>query len=204
MFLLYVMANNVNKILIESGVFQVKETHFSCGIESPVYVDCRKLVSLPDYRANIIEEFNKIINDIKPDYVAGVALAGIPWASYVSSDLKLPMVYIRKEAKSHGERRLIEGDFKENKTYCVIEDVITTAGSALIACEEIKKAGGQVIGCVSIFSYIEDEVKQIFKDKNIIFKSLTNLEKVLDVTQINDKKMEEINNLVKELKEKIS
>ena len=103
------------------------------GKKSPVYVDCRKLVSFPKEREIIINEMSK---QIKSKYknqivVAGGETAGIPYSSYISQKLKLPMVYIRKKPKGFGKGKIIEGEFKKKSKSVLIEDMATVGGSKI-------------------------------------------------------------------------
>jgi orotate phosphoribosyltransferase len=85
--------------------------------------------------------------------IAGVATAGIPHGALLADRLDLPFVYIRSKAKEHGRQNKIEGRIEPGKKYLVVEDLISTGGSALKAIDALKAAGGDVAGAIAIFSY---------------------------------------------------
>ena len=124
----------IAKILLDIGCVNInfrKPFTLTSGKLSPVYVDCRKLISFPKEREIII---NEMIKQIRLKYkknicVAGGETAGIPYAALISQKIQQPMVYIRKQPKGFGKGKLIEGEFKKNTTSVLIEDMATDAGS---------------------------------------------------------------------------
>ena len=125
------------------------------GKKSPVYVDCRKLVSFPKEREIIINEMSK---QIKSKYknqiiVAGGETAGIPYSSYISQKLKLPMVYIRKKPKGFGKGKIIEGEFKKKSKSVLIEDMATDGGSKIHFINSMRKAELSVRDIFVVFFY---------------------------------------------------
>ena len=126
----------IAEILLSIGCVNInfkKPFTLTSGKPSPVYVDCRKLISFPKEREIIINAMTKQIKDkyTKNIYIAGGETAGIPYSSYISQKLKQPMIYIRKQPKGFGKGKLIEGEFKKYKTSILIEDMATDAGSKL-------------------------------------------------------------------------
>ena len=150
---------------IESVKFSF-ENHFTLtsGLKSPVYVDCRKIISFIDERELIMNEalnyFKK--NNIQFDLLAGGETAGIPYAAIISEKIKKPMVYIRKKPKGFGQNQQIEGYFKEKEKAILIEDLATDGGSRVIFVEAMRKAGLIVNDIFVIFYYdifnLEDSV----------------------------------------------
>ena len=141
---------------IESVKFSF-ENHFTLtsGLKSPVYVDCRKIISFLDEREFIMNEalnyFEK--NKIKFDLVAGGETAGIPYAAIISEKIKKPMVYIRKKPKGFGQNQQIEGNFKEKEKAILIEDLATDGGSKVIFVKAMRKADLAVKDIFVIFYY---------------------------------------------------
>src|SRR5699024_1857289 len=97
--------------------------------------------------ANLAREFGII------DVIAGVATAGIPHGALLADHLDLPFIYVRSQAKDHGRKNQIEGIVKPGQKVLVVEDLISTGGSSLNACQALRNAGLNVVGLVSIFSY---------------------------------------------------
>lgn len=153
------------------------------GIKSPVYCDNRMTISYPDVREKIASGFVEIIKERFPDVeiIAGTATAGIPHAAWVAQKLNLPMVYVRSTPKGHGKGKQTEGVMATGSKVVLIEDLFSTGGSSLKACQAINEEGGQVIACLAIFSYNFDQVKEKFDTENIPFDTLTDYETLLPI-----------------------
>lgn len=126
------------------------------GIKSPIYCDNRMLYSHPDARDFVVKALTERVKalHIEPDAIAGTATAGIGWATLVADRLGLPMVYVRAKAKKHGSKKAIEGDLKKGSHVVVIEDLISTGGSAVSTVEKLREEGEcSVTDVVAIFSY---------------------------------------------------
>jgi len=123
-------------ILLKIGCVNInfkKKFTLTSGKKSPVYVDCRKLISFPKEREIVINEMAKFIKSKykKKVVIAGGETAGIPYSSFISQKLKFPMIYIRKQPKGFGKGKLIEGEFEKKSTSILIEDMATDGGSKL-------------------------------------------------------------------------
>jgi orotate phosphoribosyltransferase len=141
---------------IESVQFSFNN-HFilTSGLKSPVYVDCRKIISFVEERTLIMDTAIKYINEnkLKFDLVAGGETAGIPYAAFISEKIKKPMVYIRKQPKGFGKNQQIEGNFNKNQKAILVEDLATDGGSKIIFVEAMRKAGLAVKDIFVIFYY---------------------------------------------------
>src|SRR5215813_8298696 len=84
---------------------------FKSGILSPVYIDNRRLPYHPQQWHIVIEGFQSLIGreSLAFDAIAGVAVGGVPHSSALAYSLNCPSVFIRKEAKEHGTKKLVEG-----------------------------------------------------------------------------------------------
>ena len=152
------MPESVAEILIniESIKFSFKN-HFTLtsGLKSPVYVDCRKIISFVNERNIII---NKMINYFKEgnlnfDLLAGGETAGIPYAAFIAEKISKPMIYVRKKPKGFGRNKQIEGEFNKNNVALLIEDLATDGGSKIIFIDAMRKAGLKVRDIFVIFYY---------------------------------------------------
>ena len=141
---------------IESVQFSFNN-HFTLtsGLKSPVYVDCRKIISFVEERTLIMDTAIKYINENKLEFdlVAGGETAGIPYAAFISEKIKKPMVYIRKQPKGFGKNQQIEGSFNKNQKAILVEDLATDGGSKIIFVEAMRKAGLAVKDIFVIFYY---------------------------------------------------
>lgn len=143
---------------IEAIHFRADEPFkFTSGLASPVYIDCRKLISYPRIRSTLMDfAVATILRNIgfeKIDSVAGGETAGIPFAAWISERLGLPMQYIRKKPKGFGRDAQIEGHLPEGARVLLVEDLTTDGGSKIKFCEAIRKAGAEVADTMVVFYY---------------------------------------------------
>ena len=178
------------EILIDIGSvnFNVKKRFkLTSGKLSPVYCDCRRIISFPSERKKLI---NFLIKKLKnKDYfksinnISGGETAGIPFASFVSSKLNLPMTYIRKQKKEFGRKEQIEGIIKEKDEVLLIEDLITDGGSKWDFLKAVKEKKANTRAIAVIFNYGLYENFITYKKKKIDLISLTNWKYILYVAK---------------------
>jgi orotate phosphoribosyltransferase len=155
------MENSAKKIaeyLLQIKAIKLQPSNpftWASGWKSPIYCDNRKTLSFPVVRSYIRDSFAAIVNEQYPnvELIAGVATGAIAHGALVSDNLKLPFIYVRSEAKSHGLGNQIEGYFEKGQKVVVIEDLISTGGSSLSAVRTLREAGCEVLGMVAIFTY---------------------------------------------------
>jgi orotate phosphoribosyltransferase len=149
---------------------------WASGIKSPIYCDNRITMSYPTVRRAIAKGLAVVIKTTYPEVevIAGTATAGIPHAAWVAELLDLPMVYIRSKAKEHGKGNQIEGRIQPNQKMVVIEDLLSTGGSVLEACEAAKREGADVLGVAAIFTYELPQVQANFEQADLPYVTLTN------------------------------
>jgi len=154
---------------------------WASGWNSPIYCDNRITLSFPAIRYYLKEEFAKNIEKQfgKPDVIAGVATGAIGMGLLVAEALALPFVYVRPEPKKHGRMNQIEGFLQKGQNVVVIEDLISTGNSSLLAVEALKEAGANVKGMAAIFSYGFKLADDNFKKANIDLFTLSNYENLL-------------------------
>ncbi len=148
------------KILLE-----IKAVHFNAddpfiltsGRASPVYIDCRKIISFPRARRFIVQAAkDMLLRDAGYecfDYVAGGETAGIPYAAFLAEALDLPMLYVRKKPKGFGRNAQIEGDLREGGRVLLVEDLTTDAGSKVNFVNAVRQAGAVVEHAFVVFHY---------------------------------------------------
>jgi orotate phosphoribosyltransferase len=122
---------------------------------SPIYCDNRLTLGDTAVRRRLTDAFATRLGEagVHPDVVAGTATAGIPHAAWLADRLRLPLVYVRSSAKEHGKGNRIEGRLPGDAAVVVVEDTISTGGSALAAVEEVRAAGARADVVVAIFDY---------------------------------------------------
>lgn len=127
------------------------------GLASPVYIDCRKLISFPLVRSALMDfAVAKILRDAgfaRFDAVAGGETAGIPFAAWIAERMGLPMLYVRKKPKGFGRNAQIEGHMPEGARVLLVEDLTTDGGSKLRFAEALRTAGAEVAHTFVLFFY---------------------------------------------------
>ena len=128
---------------------------WASGIKSPIYCDNRLTLSAPKVRQQIENGLAELVRRYYPDceMLMGTSTAGIAHAAITATLLGLPMGYVRGEAKTHGRTNRIEGRMEPGCKVVVIEDLISTGGSAIDVVEALREAGANVLGIVSTFTY---------------------------------------------------
>ena len=146
------------------AVYKDKPFVFVSGRISPVYIDCRKLLSFAMEREYIVTELAKKaesnIGLDNIDVVAGGETAGIPYAAFVSHLIRKPMIYIRKQPKGYGGTKQIEGILEPGKRVMLVEDLITDGLSKLRFNIGIRGAGAKMTHCLCVFDYASDRLNQ--------------------------------------------
>lgn len=193
----------VAKGLLSIGaVFLRPEEPFvwASGIKSPVYCDNRLTLTSPEVR-NIIE--NGIADIIRKEYpqvdvIMGTSTAGIAHAAIAGHILELPMGYVRSSAKDHGRTNRIEGRLEKGQKVVVVEDLISTAGSAIDCVEALREAGAEVLGIVSIFTYGMEKGINRLKEADVKNISLCNLDVLTDAAvEMGKIKREDVDRILK-------
>lgn len=158
---------------------------FASGIKSPIYCDNRFVLGFSDERDVIVDGFVQAI-DSDADVIVGVATAGIPWASFIADRMKKPLAYVRNKPKDHGAGKQIEGAEVKGKKVVVIEDLITTGKSSLIAVDVLQKEGVADMEVKSIFTYGFDAAKENYNKFNCKFSSLSNFNVLINLLKNTD------------------
>ncbi len=153
------------KMLLEIKAvhFRADEPYtFTSGIKSPVYIDCRKLISYPRIRSTLMDFLASTLMREAGfevfDVIAGGETAGIPFAAWLADRLSLPMLYVRKKPKGFGRNAQIEGDLEDGKRVLLVEDLTTDGGSKINFADALRTAGADVRHTAVVFYY------DIFKD----------------------------------------
>ena len=180
------MQRSIAKELLSIGaVFLRPEEPFTwaSGIKSPIYCDNRLTLSAPAVREQVENGLASLVREYWPEceMLMGTSTAGIAHAAITATILNLPMGYVRSEAKSHGRNNRIEGRMEKVAKVVVVEDLISTGGSALDVVEALREEGAEVLGIVSIFTYGMKKGLDRMAAAGVVNHSLSNLDTLVEV-----------------------
>lgn len=186
-----VIAEMTARILIEVKAVQFSDGQpfiFTSGWASPVYIDCRKLISYPRVRRTLIDfAAVTILQEIgfeTVDTVAGGETAGIPFAAWIADRLMLPMQYVRKKPKGFGGQAQIEGELLAGQRVLLVEDLTTDGRSKINFCKALRNAGARVDDVFVMFNYdIFPESRAILDELKVKLHALATWRDVLPVAK---------------------
>lgn len=170
---------------IKFGSFTLKS-----GLESPIYIDLRLVISYPHLMKNLSTELHKISSLLKFDMLCGVPYAALPFATALSLEGNYPMIMCRKEVKDYGTKKLIEGNFQKKQTCLLIEDVITFGTSILETATALRNSDLKVSDVIVLLDRKQGG-RQKLKESAIELHALLNVLDLLQVLFEEDKISEE-------------
>lgn len=147
------------RILLNTGAVHLRPEQpftLTSGKKSPVYVDCRKLISFTKERRILVRLMVERLQQngvARPLAVAGGETAGIPYAAWLADAYDVPMLYVRKKPKGFGRGSQIEGFFYEGARVLLAEDLATDGGSKIVFVDALRRAGAEVRDCIVVFHY---------------------------------------------------
>jgi orotate phosphoribosyltransferase len=189
------IAERTAKMLLEVEAVRFmadKPFIFTSGWASPVYTDCRRLISFPQVRRSLIDfaaaTLERAVGRDAFDAVAGGETAGIAFAAWMAERLELPMLYVRKQPKSFGRNAQIEGHVVEGQRVLLVEDMTSDGRSKVNFCNAIRQAGMKVEHVLVFFFYdIFPEAKKILGDLGVTLHSLATWWDVLAIAKASGK-----------------
>ena len=157
---------------------------FTSGRQSPVYIDCRRLISFPRARAKLMdlgaEMITRNIGYESLDAIAGGETAGIPFAAWIAERLSRPMLSLRQKPKGFGRMAQIEGEMKEGARVLLVEDLASEGTSKINFIQAIRAAGGQIAHTFVVFHYgIFPSSVESLKAEGVLLHGLTTWHDVL-------------------------
>lgn len=191
----------VAKRLLQINTIKIQPSSpftWASGWLAPIYCDNRKILSYPETRDFICEQFTNMIREKYPEVevIAGVATGAIAHGVLVAEKLGLPFIYVRPQPKSHGLENMIEGDLKAGQKVVIIEDLISTGGSSIHAAQAILNYGGDVMGMLAIFTYNFPIASENFQKAGIKLDTLSNYQTLIELArqsgQIDDEELESL------------
>ncbi|MGQ7870898.1 orotate phosphoribosyltransferase [Sunxiuqinia sp. sy24] len=192
----------VTKKLVQINTIKIQPSSpftWASGWKAPIYCDNRKILSHPEARTFIRDQFVKLIREKYPEaeVIAGVATGAIAHGMLVAQELGLPFIYVRAKPKDHGLENLIEGDLKAGQKVVIIEDLVSTGVSSLKAAEAIANFGGDILGMMAIFTYNFPIAKENFEQAGIELTTLSRYKTLIDVAlesgEVKESQVESLN-----------
>ena len=185
------MAAQTANFLLNVKAVKLNNEHpftWASGRKSPIYCDNRVTLSYPEIRTFIRQRFVDVIREMwgDVDVIAGVATGGIAQGALVAQELGKPFVYVRSEQKSHGLTNQIEGEIHEGQSVVVIEDLVSTGKSSLIAVRALREKGCVVKGMAAIFTYGLQVAADNFAKEDVELVTLTNYDTLITVAKEKD------------------
>ena len=182
------MAAKTAEFLLTVKAVKLNNEHpftWASGRKSPIYCDNRVTLSYPEIRTFIRQRFSDIVRETwgDVDVIAGVATGGIAQGALVAQELGKPFVYVRSESKNHGLTNQIEGEIHEGQSVVVIEDLVSTGKSSLIAVRALRERGCVVKGMAAIFTYGLQVAADNFAAEDVELVTLTDYDTLIDVAK---------------------
>ena len=180
--------------IIKFGKFTLKS-----GIESPFYVDLRPLASDPKILKHLANYLLEMLPLDNFDLICGVPYAALPMATAMSLESYIPLIIKRKEAKSYGTKKLIEGIFQKGQNCLLVEDVITSGKSLLETIPEIENEGISVSDIVVVLDR-EQGGKELLESKGYRVHTLFNISEIVKLLKeeehLDDEEVQRINDFL--------
>ena len=178
--------------LHDIGAIKFGEFTLKSGIKSPVYFDFRDVSCFPGLLRRVSEALWKAAtdNDVKVDTVCGVPYTALPFSSVIADHHNVPMVIRRKEAKSHGTAKMIEGDrvLTPGSRCLIVEDVVTSGSSVLETVKVLKQAAeGVLVEDAVVLLDRQQGGRQKLLAEGVRMHSVFSVAEVLTVLQSNGK-----------------
>lgn len=170
---------NINAVILRPN----EPFTWASGWNSPIYCDNRLTLRYPEIRKKISRALIDILEKKFPDVdvITGTATAGIPHAAWVAGSLDKPLAYVRAKAKSYGLGNQIEGGVDKGQSTIVIEDLISTGGSAVSVIDALQFIGANVKGVLTIFTYGFENATERFNELGIPVYCLTDYKTLIEV-----------------------
>jgi len=195
------------KILNKIGALQFGAFKLTSGKISPYYIDLRIVPSFPDAFQKICDFFvdfiRKEVGTKDFDRIAGIPVAGIPFASLIAYSLQKPFLYVRRGVRLHGRQRRVEGILAPGDHVLLVDDLITTGLSLRKAAKAVVAEGGVVIDSVVLIDR-EEGGKEKLQKSGIRLNALLNVSEIANkLYEIDVIDEEQLKTILKQIKKRV-
>ena len=182
------------ELLLNIGAVQFRPENpfaLASGKLSPVYVDCRKIISFPEIRSEIVDMMAAMVSDLERrtspfNNIAGGETAGIPFAAFLADRMGRPMTYVRKKPKGYGRNARIEGVMACGENVLLIEDLATDGGSKIRFAEAIRETGAECRQAAVVLGYgIFPEAENRLRSAGLMLHRLCSMRDLVDRAEAN-------------------
>ncbi len=161
------------KRLFEIGAIQFGEFQLNSEQASPIYIDLRLLASFPGTMKEVAKAYAGILSGLQFDLLAAVPYSALPIGTAISLELDIPLIYPRKELKSYGTGKGIEGVWQAGQRVALVEDLITSGKSVLSAMTRLEEAGLRVVDTVVLIDRQQPRVATLAQEGRPVHAALT-------------------------------
>jgi len=151
---------SVSRMLLDAGCIRFRSDEpfrLPSGWTSPVYIDCRRLISYPASRRTLVRQGLELLRERERlpgiDVIAGGESSGIAFAAWIADALDLPMVYVRKEARGIGPAAQVVGSIRPGDKVLLVDDMMAAGRTKAAYCEALSSAGAAVQDIFVLFEY---------------------------------------------------
>ncbi len=166
--------------LLEAGCIKFGTFTLKSGIQSPIYLDLRRLISKPSILKQAARAYAAVLSKLEFDRLAGLPYAALPIGTAVALEMNRPLLYPRREAKDYGTKSAIEGDYAAGETIAVIDDLATTGDTKIEAIQKLEAAGLTVRDIVVLIDR-EQGAKEILAAAGYTLHAVVTLRELLEL-----------------------
>lgn len=187
--------------LFDHGCVKFGEFTLKSGLQSPIYIDLRRLASFPELLTLVAKAFKPILQNLAFDKIAPLPYAALPIGTTISLQTGYPMVYPRREIKDYGTKANIEGVYKAGEKVVIIDDLTTTGGSKFEGIDKLKRAGLAVSDVVVLIDR-QSGAKELLKEAgyklHAVFTLTELVQDLLSFNTITQKQYQAVHNFIGE------
>ena len=178
------LVKDLGQILVGNGVVKFGTFTLSSGKISPYYIDLRLVPSFPEVFSKVIAAYENSLKVLigldNVDAVGGVPTSGLTYAAVVAYNLKKPLIYVRKENKTYGTEKEVEGVLKPGYKIALIDDLITTGGSLVKTIDTLRQKGVEVDNVIVLIDRLEGGAN-LLAEKGVKLNAITNIGELADL-----------------------